>query len=126
MKREKKKAEREEEAKRKKELWAKELNRRRLVQEQKLKAKELQKDQKKKAEKVKVQQFVDFVSIDGVKGGSSQMRSTRAERQNKASKRFDDWFYSLKASYTYRQSVISIAIWFYERWLNNDKNSMGG
>ncbi len=73
---------------------------------------------------MKVQQFTDFVSIEQMKRRSSQIRSTRAERQNKASKRFDNWFYSLKTSYTYQQSVISIAIWFYEWWLNNDKNSM--
>jgi len=126
MKREKKKTKRKKKAKRKKKLWTKELKRRRLVQKQKLKAKELQKEQKKKSKEVKVQQFTDFVSIEQMERRPSQIRSTRAERQNKAPKRFDDWFYSLKASYTYQQSVISIAIWFYEWWLNNDKNSMGG
>ncbi len=90
VKREKKKAKRKKEAKRKKKLWAKELKRRRLVQKQKLKAKELQKEQKKKSKEVKVQQFTDFVSIEQVERGSSQIRFTRAERQNKASKRFDD------------------------------------
>ncbi len=79
MKREKKKTKREKEAKRKKKLRAKKLKQRRLVQKQKLKAKEM-----------KVQQFTDFVAIEKVKRGSSQIRSTRAERQFKASKRFDD------------------------------------
>jgi len=90
VKREKKKAKREKKAKRKKKLRAKKLKQRRLVQEQKLKAKELQKGQKKKSKEVKVQQFTDFVAIEKVKRGSSQIRSTRAERQFKASKRFDD------------------------------------
>ena len=90
MEREKKKTEREEEAKRKKELWAKELERRRLVQEQKLKAKELQKEQKKKSKEVEVQQSTDFVAIKEVERGPSQIRSTRAGRQFKAPKRFDD------------------------------------
>ncbi len=92
VKREKKKAKREKKAKRKKKLRAKKLKQRRLVQKQKLKAKELQKGQKKKSKEVKVQQFTDFVAIEKVKRGSSQIRSTRAERQFKASKRFDDWF----------------------------------
>ncbi len=35
---------------------------------------------------MKVQQFTDFVSIKKMKRKSSQIRSTRAERQNKASK----------------------------------------
>ncbi len=90
VEREKKKAKRKEEAKRKKKLRAKELKQRRLIQEQKLKAKELQKGQKKKSKEVKVQQFTDFVAIEKVKRESSQIRSTRAERQFKASKRFDD------------------------------------
>ena len=90
VEREKKKAKREEEAKRKKELRAKELEQRRLIQEQKLKAKELQKEQKKKSKEMKVKQFTDFVAIEKVKRESSQIRSTRAERQIKASKRFDD------------------------------------
>ncbi len=90
MKREKKKAKRENEAKRKKKLRAKELKQRRLIQKQKLKAKELQKGQKKKSKEVEVQQFTDFVAIEEVERGSSQIRSTRAERQFKASKRFDD------------------------------------
>ncbi len=90
VKREKKKAKRKKEAKRKKKLRAKELKQRRLVQEQKLKAKELQKEQKKKSKEVKVQQFTDFVAIEKVERGPSQIRSTRAERQFKASKRFDD------------------------------------
>ena len=90
VKREKKKAKREKKAKRKKKLRAKKLKQRRLVQKQKLKAKELQKGQKKKSKEVKVQQFTDFVAIEKVKRGSSQIRSTRAERQFKASKRFDD------------------------------------
>jgi len=90
MKREKKKTKREKEAKRKKKLRAKELKQRRLIQEQKLKAKELQKGQKKKSKEVKVQQFTDFVAIEKVKKRPSQIRSTRAERQFKASKRFDD------------------------------------
>jgi len=90
MKREKKKAKREKKAKRKKKLRAKKLKQRRLVQKQKLKAKELQKEQKKKSKEVKVQQFTDFVAIEKVKRGPSQIRSTRAERQFKASKRFDD------------------------------------
>ncbi len=90
VKREKKKAEREEEAKRKKKLRAKELEQRRLVQEQKLKAKELQKGQKKKSKEVEVQQFTDFVAIEEVERGPSQIRSTRAGRQFKAPKRFDD------------------------------------
>ncbi len=90
VEREKKKAEREEEAKRKKKLRAKELKQRRLVQEQKLKAKELQKWQKKKSKEVKVQQFTDFVAIEEVERGPSQIRSTRAGRQFKAPKRFDD------------------------------------
>ncbi len=124
VKREKKKTKREKKAKRKKKLRAKELKQRRLVQKQKLKAKELQKEQKKKSKEVKVQQFTDFVPIEKMERESSQIRSTRAERQNKASKRFDDWFYSSKASYRYRQLSILIAIWFYEWWLNNDKNSM--
>lgn len=85
-----KKAEREEEAKRKKELRAKELEQRRLVQEQKLKAKELQKGQKKKSKEVEVQQFTDFVAIEEVERGPSQIRSTRAGMQFKAPKRFDD------------------------------------
>jgi len=66
------------------------LKRRRLVQKQKLKAKELQKEQKKKSKEVKVQQFTDFVSIEQMERRPSQIRSTRAERQNKAPKRFDD------------------------------------
>ncbi len=90
VEREKKKAERKEEAKRKKKLRAKELKQRRLVQEQKLKAKELQKWQKKKSKEVKVQQFTDFVAIEKVERGPSQIRSTRAGRQFKAPKRFDD------------------------------------
>jgi len=90
VEREKKKAKREKEAKRKKKLRAKELKQRRLVQEQKLKAKELQKGQKKKSKEVKVQQFTDFVAIEEVKRRPSQIRSTRAGRQFKASKRFDD------------------------------------
>ncbi len=64
----------------------KKLKQRRLVQKQKLKIKELQKEQKKKFKKMKVQQFTDFVSIEKMKKESSQIRSTRAERQNKASK----------------------------------------
>jgi len=90
VEREKKKAERKEEAKRKKKLRAKELKQRRLVQEQKLKAKELQKGQKKKSKEVEVQQFTDFVAIEEVERGPSQIRSTRAGRQFKAPKRFDD------------------------------------
>ena len=90
MKREKKKAEREEKAKRKKKLRAKKLKQRRLVQKQKLKTKELQKEQKKKSKETNVQQFTDFVAIEKVKRRSSQIRSTRAERQFKASKRFDN------------------------------------
>jgi Spy/CpxP family protein refolding chaperone len=90
VEREKKKAEREEKAKRKKKLRAKELKQRRLIQEQKLKAKELQKGQKKKSKEVEVQQFTDFVAIEEVERGPSQIRSTRAGRQFKASKRFDD------------------------------------
>ncbi len=90
VKREKKKAKREKKAKRKKKLRAKKLKQRRLVQKQKLKAKELQKWQKKKSKEVKVQQFTDFVAIEKVKRESSQIRSTRTERQFKASKRFDD------------------------------------
>ena len=74
----------------KKKLWVKKLKQRRLVQKQKLKIKELQKEQKKKFKKMKVQQFTDFVSIEKMKKESSQIRSTRAERQNKASKWFDD------------------------------------
>ncbi len=90
VEREKKKAKREKKAKRKKKLRAKKLKQRRLVQKQKLKAKELQKWQKKKSKEVKVQQFTDFVAIKKVKRRPSQIRSTRAERQFKASKRFDD------------------------------------
>ena len=90
VEREKKKAEREKEAKRKKELRTKELEQRRLVQKQKLKAKELQKEQKKKSKEVEVQQSSDFVAIEEVERGSSQIRSTRAGRQFKAPKRFDD------------------------------------
>ncbi len=90
VEREKKKAERKKEAKRKKKLRAKELKQRRLVQEQKLKVKELQKWQKKKSKEVKVQQFTDFVAIEEVEREPSQIRSTRAGRQFKASKRFDD------------------------------------
>ncbi len=71
-------------------LRAKKLKQRRLVQKQKLKAKELQKEQKKKSKEMKVQQFTDFVAIEKMKRESSQIRSTRAERQFKASKRFDD------------------------------------
>ncbi len=92
VKREKKKTKQEKKAKRKKKLRAKKLEQRRLIQKQKLKAKEFQKGQKKKSKEVKVQQFTDFVAIKKVKRGSSQIRSTRAERQFKASKRFDDWF----------------------------------
>jgi len=90
VKREKKKAKRKKEVKRKKKLRAKKLKQRRLVQKQKLKAKELQKWQKKKSKEMKVQQFTDFVAIEKVKRESSQIRSTRTERQFKASKRFDD------------------------------------
>jgi len=90
MKREKKKAKREKKAKRKKKLRAKKLKQRRLVQKQKLKAKELQKGQKKKSKEVKVQQSTDFVAIEKMEREPSQIRSTRAERQFKASKRFDD------------------------------------
>jgi len=90
VEREKKKTKREKKAKRKKKLRAKKLKQRRLVQKQKLKAKELQKEQKKKSKEMKVQQFTDFVSIEKMKRELSQIRSTRAERQNKASKRFDD------------------------------------
>ncbi len=90
VKREKKKTKRKKKAKRKKKLRAKKLKQRRLVQKQKLKAKELQKEQKKKSKEVKVQQFTDFVAIEKVKRRSSQIRSTQAERQFKASKRFDD------------------------------------
>jgi len=39
---------------------------------------------------MKVQQFTNFVSIEQMKRESSQIRSTQAKRQNKASKRFDD------------------------------------
>ncbi len=92
VKREKKKTKRKKKAKRKKKLRAKKLKQRRLVQKQKLKAKELQKEQKKKSKEMKVQQFTDFVAIEKMKRESSQIRSTRAERQFKASKRFDDWF----------------------------------
>ena len=59
---------------------------------------------------MKVQQFTDFVSIKKMKRKSSQIRSTRAERQNKASKWFDDWFYSSKALYRYWQLFTLIAI----------------
>ncbi len=90
VKREKKKAKREKKAKQKKKLQAKKLKQRRLVQKQKLKAKELQKEQKKKSKEMKVQQFTDFVAIEKMKRKSSQIRSTRAERQFKASKWFDD------------------------------------
>ncbi len=90
VKREKKKAKWKKKAKRKKKLRAKKLKQRRLIQKQKLKAKELQKGQKKKSKEVKVQQFTDFVAIEKVKRRPSQIRSTRAERQFKASKRFDD------------------------------------
>ncbi len=90
MKREKKKTKRKKKAKRKKKLRTKKLKQRRLIQKQKLKTKELQKEQKKKSKEVKVQQFTDFVAIEKVKRRSSQIRSTRAERQFKASKRFDD------------------------------------
>jgi len=90
VKREKKKTKRKKKAKRKKKLRAKKLKQRRLIQKQKLKAKELQKGQKKKSEEVKVQQFTDFVAIEKVKRRPSQIRSTQAERQFKASKRFDD------------------------------------
>ena len=90
MKREKKKTKRKKKAKRKKKLRTKKLKQRRLVQKQKLKAKELQKWQKKKSKEMKVQQFTDFVAIEKMKRESSQIRSTRAERQFKASKRFDD------------------------------------
>ncbi len=90
MKREKKKTKQKKKAKRKKKLRAKKLKQRRLVQKQKLKAKELQKEQKKKFKEMKVQQFTDFVAIEKVKREFSQIRSTRAERQFKASKRFDD------------------------------------
>ncbi len=92
VKREKKKTKRKKKAKRKKKLRAKKLKQRRLIQKQKLKAKELQKEQKKKSKEVKVQQFTDFVAIEKMKRRSSQIRSTRAEKQFKASKRFDDWF----------------------------------
>ncbi len=92
MKREKKKTKRKKKAKRKKKLRAKKLKQRRLIQKQKLKAKKLQKEQKKKSKEVKVQQFTDFVAIEKIERESSQIRSTRAERQFKASKRFDDWF----------------------------------
>ena len=84
VKREKKKT------KRKKKLRAKKLKQRRLIQKQKLKAKEFQKEQKKKSKEMKVQQFTDFVAIEKVKREPSQIRSTRAERQFKAFKRFDD------------------------------------
>jgi len=90
MKREKKKTKRKKKAKRKKKLRAKKLKQRRLIQKQKLKAKKLQKEQKKKSKEVKVQQFTDFVAIEKIERESSQIRSTRAERQFKASKRFDD------------------------------------
>ncbi len=50
---------------------------------------------------MKVQQFTDFVSIEKMKRKSSQIRFTQAERQKKAFKWFDDWFYNLKASYKY-------------------------
>jgi len=66
------------------------LKQRRLVQKQKLKIKKFQKEQKKKSKKMKVQQFTDFVAIEKMKRRSSQIRSTRAERQFKASKQFDD------------------------------------
>ena len=92
MKREKKKTKREKKAKQKKKLWAKKLKQRRLIQKQKLKTKELQKGQKKKSKEVKVQQFTDFFAIEKMKRKSSQIRSTRAERQFKASKWFNDWF----------------------------------
>ncbi len=114
MKREKKKTKWEKKVKQKKKLRTKKLKQQRLVQKQKLKAKKLQKEQKKKFKEVKVQQFTDFVSIEKMKRRSSQIRSTQAERQNKASKWFDDWFYSSKASYKYRQLSTLIAIWFYE------------
>ncbi len=90
MKREKKKTKRKKKAKRKKKLWTKKLKQRRLVQKQKLKAKKLQKWQKKKSKEMKVQQFTDFVAIEKMKRRSSQIRSTQAERQFKASKWFDD------------------------------------
>ena len=86
----KKKTKWKKKAKQKKKLWAKKLKQRRLVQKQKLKAKELQKEQKKKSKKMKVQQFTDFVAIEKMKRKSSQIRSTRDERQFKASKQFDD------------------------------------
>ena len=81
---------RKKKAKRKKKLQAKKLKQRRLVQKQKLKTKKLQKEQKKKFKEMKVQQFTDFVAIEKMKRESSQIRSTQAERQFKASKRFDD------------------------------------
>jgi len=90
MKREKKKTKRKKKAKRKKKLRAKKLKQRRLIQKQKLKAKKLQKEQKKKFKEMKVQQFTDFVAIEKIERESSQIRSTRAERQFKASKQFDD------------------------------------
>ncbi len=90
MKREKKKTKQKKKVKRKKKLWAKKLKQQRLVQKQKLKAKELQKEQKKKSKEMKVQQFTDFVAIEKMKRESSQIRSTRAERQFKAFKWFDD------------------------------------
>ncbi len=92
VKREKKKTKRKKKVKRKKKLRAKKLKQRRLVSKQKLKAKKLQKEQKKKFKEVKVKQFTDFVAIEKMKRRSSQIRSTRAERQIKASKWFDDWF----------------------------------
>ncbi len=81
---------REKKVKRKKKLRAKKLKQRRLVQKQKLKIKKLQKEQKKKSKKMKVQQFTDFIAIEKMKRRSSQIRSTRAERQFKAFKQFDD------------------------------------
>ncbi len=41
---------------------------------------------------MKLYQFTDFVAIEKMKRESSQIRSTQAERQFKASKWFDDWF----------------------------------
>ncbi len=114
MKREKKKTKRKKKAKQKKKLRAKKLKQRRLVQKQKLKAKELQKWQN------------SLILLLLRRWKESLVKSGLRELKDN-SKLLSDLMinsYSLKASYRYRQLSILIAIWFYEWWLNNNKNSI--
>jgi len=85
-----KRVEREEEAKRKKELWAETLELRRLRRELKAKSIELKKSQKKKPKEMEAQESSEIVINRGLEVGGGQIRPTRSGRQPKASKRFNN------------------------------------